>query len=201
MTRLVAALRGTAGSPFARVVLANCSARVLAILGLAAATIAVARVGGPSDVGGYALLRMLPGLVGVLAVGGLPGALGYFLSEPRRRTPGLWPTLLAILAGGSVLGVVVWLAFSPLLASTFFPGTSVAVIAWAAATWSSRPWSWRSCPATWCRCCSAWTAPPRWSSVSPRRTCWSRSRRGAGWSAASGASAPVSYTHLTLPTN
>ena len=134
MTRLVAALRGTAGSPFARVVLANCSARVLAILGLAAATIAVARVGGPSDVGGYALLRMLPGLVGVLAVGGLPGALGYFLSEPRRRTPGLWPTLLAILAGGSILGVVVWLVFSPLLASTFFPGTSVTVIAWAAAT-------------------------------------------------------------------
>ncbi len=134
MTRLVAALRGTVASPFARVVLANCSARVLAILGLAAATIAVARVGGPSDVGGYALLRMLPGLVGVLAVGGLPGALGYFLSEPRRRTPGLWPTLLAILAVGSVLGVVVWLAFSPLLASTFFPGTSVAVIAWAAAT-------------------------------------------------------------------
>ena len=128
------ALRSARRSQLARVVLANCSARLLAILGLAAATIAVARVGGPSDVGEYALLRMLPGLVGVLAVAGLPGALGYFLAEHRRDLPGLWPTLFTILAGGSLLGVLVWLAASPLLTSTFFPGGHQTAIAWAAVT-------------------------------------------------------------------
>ncbi len=125
-------------SGLARVVLANTSARVAAIVGLAAATIVVAQVGGPADVGVYALLRMIPGLVGVLAVGGLPGALGYFLSEPRRSTPRLWPTLFAILACGSVLGVLVWLVATPLLASTFFPGDSTTTIGWAGATVASQ---------------------------------------------------------------
>jgi O-antigen/teichoic acid export membrane protein len=117
-----------------RVVASNCSARVLAILGLAAATVAVARVGGPADVGVYALLRMIPGLVGVLAVGGLPGALGYFLSAPRRGTPRLWPTLLAILAGGAALGTLVWLLLTPLMTRTFFRDDRVGVIGWAGAT-------------------------------------------------------------------
>jgi O-antigen/teichoic acid export membrane protein len=132
------AVRSASRSRMVHVVLANCSARVLALLGLAAATVAVARVGGPADVGGYALLRMLPGLVGVLAVGGLPGALGYFLSEPRRQSPRLWPTLFAILGVGSLLGVVVWLVATPLLAATFFPGDGTAPIAWAAVSVASQ---------------------------------------------------------------
>ncbi len=141
MTRLggwPARARSLRRSDLARVVLANCSARLLAILGLAAATIAVARIGGPADVGVYALLRMLPGLVGVLCVGGLPGALGYFLADPRRDTPRLWPTLLAILGVGSVLGVSLWLLATPLLRSTFFPDDSLAAIAWAGATVASQ---------------------------------------------------------------
>jgi O-antigen/teichoic acid export membrane protein len=121
-------------SSLVRGVLSNCSARVLAILGLAAATIAVARVGGPADVGSYALLRMLPGLVGVLSVGGLPGALGYFLAQPRRGTPHLWPTLLLILAIGSLLGSTLWWVVTPVLASTFFPGDGADVVGWAGAT-------------------------------------------------------------------
>ena len=132
------AVQSARRSHLLRVVLANCSARLLAILGLAAATVAVARVGGPADVGGYALLRMLPGLVGVLAVGGLPGALGYFLADSRRHSPGLWPTLFAILTAGSVIGGLVWLAATPLLVRAFFPGQNRAVIAWAAATVASQ---------------------------------------------------------------
>jgi O-antigen/teichoic acid export membrane protein len=95
---------------------------------------AAARVGGPADVGVYALLRMIPGLVGVLAVGGLPGALGYFLSEPRRATPRLWPTLFAILAGGATLGTLAWLVLTPLMTSTFFRDDHAVVIGWAGAT-------------------------------------------------------------------
>jgi O-antigen/teichoic acid export membrane protein len=117
-----------------RTVLANCSARVLAILGLALATIVVARVGGPAAVGEYALLRMLPGLVGVLCVLGLPGALAYFLAEPRRSTPRLWPTLLTIAALGAAAGTLVWAVAAPLLARTFFPHEPVLVIAAAALT-------------------------------------------------------------------
>lgn len=104
-----------------RTVLANCSARLLAILGLTLATVLVARTGGPSAVGEYALLRMMPGLVGVLCVLGLPGALAYFLAGPRRELPRLWPTLTAIGCAGALAGTALWIAASPLIAKVFFP--------------------------------------------------------------------------------
>jgi len=117
-----------------RTVVANCSARLLAIVGLTLATILVARIGGPAAVGEYALLRMIPGLVGVLCVLGLPGALAYFLAEPRRDLPRLWPTLMAIGAAGALLGTIAWLAAAPLLARVFFPSEPVWLIAAAGAT-------------------------------------------------------------------
>jgi O-antigen/teichoic acid export membrane protein len=117
-----------------RTVAANCSARLLAMLGLTLATILVARIGGPAAVGEYALLRMIPGLVGVLCVLGLPGALAYFLAEPRRELPRLWPTLMAIGAVGALLGTIAWVVASPLLARIFFPGEPVWLIAAAGAT-------------------------------------------------------------------
>jgi len=129
------ALRSAAGGgDLVRSVLANCSARGLAILGLALATILVARVGGPSAVGEYALLRMLPGLVGVLSVAGLPGALAYFLAAPCRDTPRLWPTLVAIAAAGAVTGTALWVAATPVLSAMFFPHSSWLVVAGAAVT-------------------------------------------------------------------
>ncbi|MGY4768811.1 oligosaccharide flippase family protein [Kribbella sp. CWNU-51] len=117
-----------------RTVIANCSARLLAMLGLTLATVLVARIGGPAAVGEYALLRMIPGLVGVLCVLGLPGALAYFLAEPRRELPRLWPTLMAIGAAGALLGTIAWLAAAPLLARVFFPSEPVWLIAAAGAT-------------------------------------------------------------------
>jgi O-antigen/teichoic acid export membrane protein len=117
-----------------RTVVANCSARLLAMLGLTLATILVARIGGPSAVGEYALLRMIPGLVGVLCVLGLPGALAYFLAEPRRELPRLWPTLMAIGAAGALLGMIAWVVASPVLARTFFPSEPAWLIAAAGAT-------------------------------------------------------------------
>lgn len=121
-----------------RSVLSNCSARLLAVLGLTLATVLVARTGGPSAVGEYALLRMLPGLVGVLSVLGLPGALAYFLAVPRRDLPRLWPTLMAIGAGGAAVGTALWIAASPLLAKVFFPHEPVWLIAAAGATVASQ---------------------------------------------------------------
>jgi O-antigen/teichoic acid export membrane protein len=117
-----------------RTVVANTSARALAIAGLTLATVLVARTGGPSAVGEYALLRMLPGLVGVLCVLGLPGALAYFLAAPRRDLPRLWPTLIAIGFGGALLGTVVWLVASPVIAHLFFPDEPALLIAVAGVT-------------------------------------------------------------------
>ncbi|MEU4396541.1 polysaccharide biosynthesis C-terminal domain-containing protein [Kribbella sp. NPDC023855] len=117
-----------------RTVVANTSARALAIVGLTLATVLVARTGGPSAVGEYALLRMLPGLVGVLCVLGLPGALAYFLAAPRRDLPRLWPTLIAIGFGGALLGTVVWLVASPVIAHLFFPDEPALLIAVAGVT-------------------------------------------------------------------
>ncbi|MEV0794055.1 polysaccharide biosynthesis C-terminal domain-containing protein [Kribbella sp. NPDC050459] len=117
-----------------RSVLSNTSARLLAILGLTLATVLVARTGGPSAVGEYALLRMLPGLVGVLCVLGLPGALAYFLAVPRRDLPRLWPTLMAIGAAGAVVGTALWVVAAPLLAKVFFPHEAPWLIAAAGAT-------------------------------------------------------------------
>jgi O-antigen/teichoic acid export membrane protein len=121
-----------------RTVLANCSARGLAIVALTLATVLVARIGGPSAVGEYALLRMLPGLIGVLCVLGLPGALAYFLSAPRRRLPRLWPTLIVIGFAGGLAGTLAWLAAAPMLARVFFPHESPWLIAAAGATVSTQ---------------------------------------------------------------
>lgn len=125
-SRLAGLLR-QARSDVLRKVVANTSARVIAILGLALATVVVARAGGAAAVGSYALLRMLPGLVGVLAVCGLPGAMAYFVSANREGR--LWQTVAAILATGALLGAAVWALVAPLLASAFFPYDSTAVIA------------------------------------------------------------------------
>ena len=79
--------RGVRGG-VARSAAANTAARLLAMLGLTAATVVIARTDGAGAVGSYALLRMLPGLVGVLCVAGLPGALAYFLAPPPRARSG-----------------------------------------------------------------------------------------------------------------
>lgn len=121
-----------------RTVLANCSARLLAILGLTLATVLVARTGGPSAVGEYALLRMMPGLIGVLCVLGLPGALAFFLAEPRRELPRLWPTLMAIGFAGALTGTALWVAAAPLIAKVFFPHEPPWLIAVAGATVASQ---------------------------------------------------------------
>jgi O-antigen/teichoic acid export membrane protein len=112
-----------------RTLAANCTARVLAIVGVSLASILVARVGGPEAVGTYALLRILPGLLGVLCVLGLPGSMSYFLGPSYRKDPRLWPTLMAILGGGSLVALLIWLALAHTLRTTFFHGDTTAVIA------------------------------------------------------------------------
>ncbi len=124
--------------PLWRQVARNVSARAVAIVGLTVATIMVARSGGASAVGSYALLRMLPGLVGVLAVAGLPGAMAFFLAPSRRDHPGLWPSIALLSVAGAVLGTVVWAVATPVLQATFFKDDSTVLVAAAGLTISSQ---------------------------------------------------------------
>lgn len=98
-----------------RAVVANISARLVAVVALGIGTIVVARTGGAADVGVLALLRVIPGLVGVLAACGLPGAMGYFLAGPQRAEPALWPTILVVLGAGMAVGVAAWFVLMPVI--------------------------------------------------------------------------------------
>ncbi|WP_185747284.1 oligosaccharide flippase family protein [Humibacillus xanthopallidus] len=117
-----------------RSVLGNLGARVVAVLALAGATVLVARLGGAEDVGILALLRVLPGLFGVLAACGLPGATGYFLAGPDSRAERLWPTIRAVMVLGAAGGTTAWLLLSPVIASLLLPGASPLVLALAGLT-------------------------------------------------------------------
>ena len=111
-----------------RAVLDNITARLVAVVALGLGTILVARVGGAEDVGLLALLRVVPGLVGVLAACGLPGAMGYFLAGPHRAEARLWPTILALLAAGVGLGMAVWFLLMYVIQALLFPTTDTLVM-------------------------------------------------------------------------
>src|SRR6478735_2262350 len=111
-----------------RAVLDNITARLVAVVALGLGTILVARVGGAEDVGVLALLRVVPGLVGVLAACGLPGAMGYFLAGPHSSDARLWPTILAVLGAGMGFGMAVWLLLLPAIHTVLFSTTSTLVM-------------------------------------------------------------------------
>jgi O-antigen/teichoic acid export membrane protein len=117
-----------------RELIGNVAARAGAMAALALATVIVARGDGPEGVGIYALLRVLPGLAGVLASAGLPGAVPFFLAGPHREDRQLPLTIVAIMLAAGVGGSLVWLAGSPLLSRTFFGDLGTALTAWAALT-------------------------------------------------------------------
>lgn len=111
---------------------ANVVARIVALAALALATILVARAGGPTYVGELTLLRVLPGLAGVLASCGLPTAAPYFLARPDDAArPQLRPTLVLLGVAGAFVATGGWLALTPLLHRVFFQawGTSVVLAA------------------------------------------------------------------------
>ena len=111
-----------------RDVLDNITARLVAVVALGLGTILVARVGGAEDVGLLALLRVVPGLVGVLAACGLPGAMGYVLAGPHSTEARLWPTILALLAAGIGIGMAAWFVLMPALRAILFQDTSTLVL-------------------------------------------------------------------------
>lgn len=106
----------------------NLAAQIGALACLSLASLVVARWGGPAVVGEYALLRVLPWLLGVVCSLGLPIASAYMLAGARTHNARLRPTLIAMLAGGALLAVTVWTISVPLLERTLFPSVSVHVL-------------------------------------------------------------------------
>lgn len=119
---------------FRRVVGGNAAARTVALVSLGIATLLVARVGGPTTVGQYALVRVIPGLVGVVASAGLPTACAYFLASQRDDTREIPWAIVGIALVSGTLATLAWLAALPVLRHVFFRDTSTALLALAGVT-------------------------------------------------------------------
>jgi O-antigen/teichoic acid export membrane protein len=119
--------------PFRHVLVGNIAARIGALGCVFGATLLLARNGGPAVVGVYALLHVLPGLVGTIISSGLPVATPYFLAGPDRENRRLHSTLIAIALIGGTMGAALWVACAPLMAPVLFPDLSVGLVALAGA--------------------------------------------------------------------
>jgi O-antigen/teichoic acid export membrane protein len=110
------------------VLLGNVGARIAALISLSFATFLVARNGGPPAVGVYALLRVLPSLIGVVMTCGLPGAIAYFLAGPTRDDRRLPTTVVAIGVAGGVAGAALWVLASPVVGPHLFKNLSTGLV-------------------------------------------------------------------------
>jgi O-antigen/teichoic acid export membrane protein len=137
-------MRGVAGrcaKSVPAVLTANVLARVVALASLTLATILVAHAGGPKLLGELTLLRVLPGLVGVLVGAGLPGAIPFFLAGRRGDAkPRLRTTIVGLTFAGSLAASLCWLAASPLLHQIFFRPWHIGVVLAAAVPVFSQLW-------------------------------------------------------------
>ena len=114
--------------PLRHVLVGNIAARIGALACVFGATLLLARNGGAAVVGVYALLHVLPGLVGTLVSSGLPVAAPYFLAGPDRENGRLHSTLVAIALLGGITGAVLWVALAPLLGPLLLPDLSVGLV-------------------------------------------------------------------------
>jgi O-antigen/teichoic acid export membrane protein len=120
------------GGRLAGLLAGNAAARVGAMGSLALATVMVAQAGGSVLVAEFTLFRVLPGIVCVLAVFGLPGASPYFLARPEQELARIRAALVWITLGGAAFGALVWLALSPVLRHVFFSQLGLGIVAAAA---------------------------------------------------------------------
>lgn len=115
-------------SPYT-VLTGNVAARVAALASLLLATLLVARDGGPAVVGYFALLHLLPGLLGTVLSCGLTVAVPYFVAGSHREDRRLPLTLVAIALAGGAAGAALWAAGAPVLGSLLFPDLSAPLVA------------------------------------------------------------------------
>lgn len=133
-------IRGRIKDLVPAVLTANVAARVVALLSLTAATVLVAHAGGPKLLGELTLLRVLPGLAGVLAGCGLPSAAPFFLAGKDRDKPRLRTTIVVLTLAGSLAASAGWLVLSPLIHQLFFHPWHMGVVLAAAVPVFSQLW-------------------------------------------------------------
>ena len=112
-----------------RASISNLGAQGGALASVSVASLIVARVGGPTVVGEYALLRVLPWLFGVVLSAGLPTASAFFMAGDHSRDNRLRPTLALMTAAGAAIGAVAWLACSEPFQALFFKQMPVRLVA------------------------------------------------------------------------
>lgn len=127
-------------SRFSTVLTANVAARVVALGALTAATVLVAHAGGPKLLGELTLLRVLPGLAGVLVGCGLPSAAPFFLAGRKHPESRLRTTIVVLTVAGSLAASACWLLLSPLLHHYFFRPWHMGVVLAAAVPVFSQLW-------------------------------------------------------------
>ncbi|MBX5468892.1 MAG: polysaccharide biosynthesis C-terminal domain-containing protein [Thermoleophilaceae bacterium] len=106
----------------------NVAARLGALGSALLATVVLAWQGGPGLVGVYALLHVLPGMLGTVASCGLTVSAAYFLAGPHRDDRRLPLTLVAMALSGGTAGAALWAAASPLLGPVLFPDLSLGLV-------------------------------------------------------------------------
>ncbi|MGH3283219.1 MAG: oligosaccharide flippase family protein, partial [Streptosporangiaceae bacterium] len=118
---LIPAPSGESGSKgTSKHVMTNLGAQGGALVCAAIASLLVARIGGPTVLGYYALLRVLPWLFGVVLSCGLPTASAYFLAGEHGKDPRVRPTLAIMAVIGAVISAAVWLACAVPFHHVFF---------------------------------------------------------------------------------
>ncbi len=117
-------LPGMARKASARVtskqVLGNLGAQGGALVCVSIASLLVARIGGPTVLGYYALLRVLPWLFGVVISCGLPTASAYFLAGEHGKNRRVRPTIAVMAVIGAGISAVAWLACAVPFHNVFF---------------------------------------------------------------------------------
>jgi lipopolysaccharide/colanic/teichoic acid biosynthesis glycosyltransferase/O-antigen/teichoic acid export membrane protein len=112
-----------------RATVSNLGAQGGALAAVAVASLLVARAGGPTVLGEYALLRVLPWLFGVVFSCGLPTATAFFLASDQHKNRRLRPTLGLMTIAGSVIGSLAWLGCSEIIQSVFFKQMAIRLVA------------------------------------------------------------------------
>jgi lipopolysaccharide/colanic/teichoic acid biosynthesis glycosyltransferase/O-antigen/teichoic acid export membrane protein len=121
-------------------VIGNLGAQGGALACVSVASLLVARVGGPTVLGYYALLRVLPWLLGVVVSCGLPTASAYFLAGDHGKDRRVRPTLAVMAVIGAALSAVAWLALAIPFHDVFFKQMPLMLVV--AMTISVVTWLW-----------------------------------------------------------
>jgi lipopolysaccharide/colanic/teichoic acid biosynthesis glycosyltransferase/O-antigen/teichoic acid export membrane protein len=115
-----AAARVSASRVTSKQVLSNLGAQGGALACVSVASLLVARVGGPTVLGYYALLRVLPWLFGVIISCGLPTAAAYFMAGEHGKDRRSRPTIVALAVLGAGISGLAWVACAVPFKHVFF---------------------------------------------------------------------------------